>query len=641
MEVILIFRPLSEDEEVMLMSNNTSQIQVFYLPGLSVSLPIPVTKIPEKIVTQASIDLISAINSLGDYSINGSSISEILTIDKIPLWHYQRFRVFFLMKKEWVINQCIKSYLPDNTHLSCYVPYDVTIHDKENQKIRVIRGGKANQVGGSAAVKSNRNYKALFNYTVFFALRVLIGFFRSPNPQQKAHLIIDRSIRQKCRHINTLEPKLDNYNLSPLFDLNPEGLLIISEVETPKFNSSTPFLLHSFYFNGEGRGDRTVYGESILFRGLLSFDILRNRKQIYNTFHHRAAAIKQCLLESMNKGADDATESANDVINTAAYLRLFSIFMSLQKSSGFYILKYLCYQRYFREYSFRSISAIDENSPATKCILDAARSLSIKSIGIQHGNIGNAQPAYMYTEKDMRNHVMADMTIVWGQYWREFLIQQSSYPPDSVRIAGQMRSDLIPAMLSKSQIFRQGFGDTSFIVLFASQPIADANYRFQIAYNIYKCFSRYPQVKLVQKLHPAERHDNGYYRDIAAKAGNDTVDIYYDIDLYEVLAASDVVITAFSTVGSEAVYFRKPLIIFDPLKEDLLKYVQESVAFQATDQESLNYLVDGLLNGSLSADKEKYEQFIRKYAYSIDGESTKRTIGIIQDQFGTEALQKL
>lgn len=632
MEVILIFRQLSEKEEATLISKNASQLQVFCLPGLSVSLSVPMTEIHEDIIKKASIDLISAINSLGDYSFNGASISEILTVDKIPLWHYQRFRVFFLMKKEWVINQCIKSYLPDNTHLICYVPYDVNIHDEENKSITVIRGGKTNQVGGSVAVKSNRNYKALLNYAVFFALRVLIGFIRSHHSRQKAHLIVDRSIRQKSRHITTLEPKLDNYNLSPLFDLNPEGFLIISEVETPKFNSLTPFLLHSYYFNGEGRGDRTVYGESILFRGLLSFVILRNRKQIYNTFQNRTAIVRQFLLKSMNQGADDVPESADDVINTAAYLRLFSIFMSLHKSSGFYILKYLCYQRYFRKYSFRSISAIDENSPATKCILDAARSLSIKSIGIQHGNIGNAQPAYMYTENDMRNHVMADMTIVWGQYWREFLIQQSNYPPDAVRIAGQMRSDLIPAMLSKSQIFRQRFGDSSFIVLFASQPIADANYRFQIAYNIYKCFSRYPQVKLVQKLHPAERHENGYYRDIAAKAGNDTVDIYYDIDLYELLAASDVVITAFSTVGSEAVYFGKPLIIFDPLKEDLLKYVQESVAFQATDQASLNYLVENLLNGSLSVDKEKYEHFIRKYAYSIDGESTQRTIDFIKGQ---------
>ncbi len=630
MEVVLIFRPLSEMEQASVISKDFSQTQVFYLPGVSVSLTVPTTKIPEGFVTQASIDLINAINSLGDRSINGKSISEILTVEKIPLWHYQRFRLFFLLKREWIINQCIKKYLADNINLECFVPFDAKIYDEGLQNLTIIKDGIGDHTRGYVAEKTKRNYKALFNYIIFFSLRVLIGFLRSNNPLKKTHLVIDRSIRQKCRNINTLEPKLDNYNLSPLFDSNPEGLLIISEVETPKFKSSTPFLIHSYHFNGEGRGERTVYGENILFKGLFSFSIHRKRKQIYNAYLHNAAAVKQFLTELKDPDFAETMNNPGDVNNANVNIRLFSIFMSLHKSSGFYILKYLCYQRFFRKYSFKSISAIDENSPATKCILDAARSLSIKSIGIQHGNIGNAQPAYIYTKRDMRNHVMADMTIVWGHYWAEFLTQQSNYPTDSIKIAGQMRSDLIPAMLRKSVTFRQRLGDNQYLVLFASQPIADVNYRFQIAFDTYKCLSRYPQVKLIQKLHPAERHDVGYYRDIALKAGNRTVDIHYDIDLYEVLAAADIVVTAFSTVGSEAVYFGKPLIIYDPLREDLLKYVQESVAFQATDLDSLNYLVEGLLNSSLRVDKEKYEQFIKKYAYSIDGQATARTNKLIQ-----------
>jgi hypothetical protein len=631
MEVILIFRQLSDKEQAELISKDSSLCQVLYLPGLNLTLPLPISKIPDEIVKKSSIDLLNAIHSLGDHSINGDTVSERLSLNGIHLWHHQRFRVFFLLKNEWVINRCINHYLLDNALITCYVPNDVIIHDEEHKFLTVVRSEKADQEKNRDGFKAKRNYKALFNYSVFFVTRVLIGLFRTNHTRKKAHLVLDRSIRQKCRDINTLEPKLDNYNLSPLFDRNPKGFLIISEVETPKFNSSMPFLLHSYYFNGEGRGDWTVYGESILFRGILSFDVWRKRKQIINTFQHQATTIQQFLSELKFPVSVDKDNATTNNTNEEAFSRLFAVFQSLNQSSGFYILKYLCFQRYFKKYSFRSISAIDENSPATKCILDAARSQSIKSVGIQHGNIGNAQPAYLYTEKDRINRVMADMTIVWGNYWSDFLIEQANYPADSIKIAGQMRSDLIPVMLSRSKTFRQRYDDTSFIVLFASQPIADVNYRFQVAYDIYKCLSNYPQVKLIQKLHPGERHDVDYYNDIAKKAGNQKVEIHYDIDLYEVLTVSDLVITAFSTVGSEAVYFGKPLIIFDPLKEDLLKYVQESVAFQATDLESLNHLVSGLLDGSLTADKEKYELFIRKYAYSIDGEATTRTINLIQD----------
>jgi len=464
---------------------------------------------------------------------------------------------------------------------------------------------------GSA--KKGLNFRSLINYAIFFKLRILISILRKVKLNDKKNVIVDRSIRQQCRNIKTFEKKWDNFNLYPLFDLNPTGQLIISEVETPKLKGGAPFNLHYYHFSGEGRSQKTIYGEYIMFRGLLSIRLFKEHKILLSK-----------LDTLCNKYLSDGA------LMDEKEMRILKSFASLRSSSSFYLRKFLCYRHFFIKNKFQNVAAIDENSPATRCILDAGRSAGMKSVGIQHGNIGDSQPAYLYSEKDKERRVMADLTITWGNYWSEFLIKQGNYPPDTVKTAGQMRSDLIPGMLRNAEEYRSGISDNPFLVTFASQPIPDSNYRYKVAYDVFTCFNSIPQAKLIVKLHPAERNSADYYRAIAKDAGYPDPDIRYSIDLYELLAASDLVITCYSTVGSEAVYFGKPLIIYDPFREDLLKYVKEGVAFQATDHESLIMLVEQLINGSLAPDRDKFSDFISKYAFAIDGEATKRTLEFLQ-----------
>lgn len=605
MEVILIFRQLTDQEAEDVNYSADDNSVVYVLPGIVTNLRSSPQLIPDYIVKDASRDLIDQIKKSGDKLTDNGTLSEEFTLAGVPLWHYQRFRVFFLLRNEWVINNCI-DYFAEKGTLVCYVPAGFHLWSKGlDSKVKLYHK--------EAHKKRKLNILSLITYAIFFKLRILISFLRRVKLKDKKHVIVDRSIRQQCRNIKTSEKKWDNFNLYPLFDLDPPGQLIISEVETPKLKGGAPFNLHYYYFSGEGRKQRTIYGEYILFLGLLSLGLYKKHKKLLNTF-------KTLCSKYLSDGK----------LTDEKELRIFKSFASLQSSTSFYLRKYLCYRHFFLKHDFVSVAAIDENSPATRCILDAGRSAGMKSIGIQHGNIGDSQPAYLYSELDREHKVMADLTITWGNYWSDFLIQQGNYPTDAVKTAGQMRSDLIPGMLKNAEDYRSGISDSPFLVTFASQPIPDSNYRYKVAYDVFACFSGIPQAKLIVKLHPAERNSADYYREIAKEAGYSDPDIRYSIDLYELLAASDLVITCYSTVGSEAVYFGKPLIIYDPFREDLLKYVKEGVAFQATDQDSLTMLVEQLINGSLAPDREKFADFISKYAFAIDGEATKRTLEFLQ-----------
>lgn len=608
MEVVLVLRELSATDREEISKLKSGGAVVYVLPGIKFELSDNVYLIPDFVIRKAITDLIQSVKGFGDKVINGEHLSDILSIDRIPLWHYQRFRIFFKLRTEWIINECI-SHFSDQNNVTAFIPDGVIVPVKTTNIIY-------SKPVPAKSSKTRLNYLSLFNYVVFFTIRILISLLRKVKIKDKEDVIIDRSIRQVCRNIKTLEKKTDNFILYPLFDSNPGGQLIISEVETPKLNSANPFQLHKYYFNGEGRKRKTVYGEWILFRGLLSLAVIKEYKSL------KSELVSRCNFLIENK--------ASSTVYSDHERRMLECFIALHKSSTFYIFKHLCYYRFFEKYHFRTITAIDENSPATKCILDAAKKCSIRTIGIQHGNIGDTQPAYLYSQRDGEKKIMSDITITWGEYFTEFLIKKGNYPKDSVKTAGQMRSDIIPLMLNKANDFKRELTKESSVVLFASQPIQDPNYRYMAAYDIFSCFSEIEDTRLIVKLHPGERFDTGYYEKIALQAGYKSPDIRYEVDLYDVIAASDIVITCFSTVGSEAIFFGKPLIIYDPLKEDLLKYVHEGVAYQATNLESLKTVVQNLKGGKLGIDGERYSEFIRKYAYAIDGNATDRTLKIIR-----------
>jgi len=139
------------------------------------------------------------------------------------------------------------------------------------------------------------------------------------------------------------------------------------------------------------------------------------------------------------------------------------------------------------------------------------------------------------------------------------------------------------------------------------------------------------EIDLVVKLHPAEKNDFEYYHTIAKQTGCSNYQIVLDVDLYLLLSKTKILITCFSTVGSEAIYFNKPVISLDHLNEDLLNYHKEGIAFKAINGEELKDCINNILNGNLKVDLNAHQRFIEKYAYKIDGKVADRIIEKIKN----------
>src|SRR5665648_875965 len=302
------------------------------------------------------------------------------------------------------------------------------------------------------------------------------------------------------------------------------------------------------------------------------------------------------------------------------------VFQSLDKSSGFFLFRYFAARNYFKDSGIKAVVAGDENSPLTKSILDAAKFCGIKVIGLQHGTMNDLHPAYLYTANDCKNRVMPDLTLTWGKYWEEFLINKGNYPKESVISVGQIRTDIIPVLLKAEKEKQAKPIDT---IVFASQPQRDPELRCQAAFDVFKEARKLPKAQLIVRLHPRESADSEYYSDIAKVAGCKNYIIDSTSDLYQLIASCNVLITCFSTVGAETIYFYKPLIILDHLSQDIQGYAAEGVAFQATNAGSLTSILSAIFRGTLKVDRAEYDLFIQKYACQIDGKVTERCIEAI------------
>ncbi len=608
MEIIVVNRPLQKAEEISILkqlsskdSNAELYSNVTLSPGLTAYSRghLELTSQEKREINYGTFDKIL---KFGEIGIGGQSLTDLLMIEKVSFWHYHKFRTYFFIRNLTFEIRLIEKLVTDYERIYYYgesallnnYPFDfpgLTLH----------LPGK---------VKSKANFRTIFNYALFFKLRSLAGLFQILRFKNKKHIVIDHAIKQTILNLRTLKPEAGNYNLEYLFEKLDHDFLILDDVEIPKFHKGSDFKIKNWHF--KTKGDR-LFGEIILWKGLLSGKVRKDFKNSVGQLKRKYKSIKSILSDPI------------DLI-IADYIEL------LHPASKLFLFKYFAYKKFFGRHHFQSISTIDENSPRIKSILDAAKTCGIKTVGIQHGTIHDLHPAYMFTEQDSKRNLVADYTLVWGESWRKLLSNKGHYDPKTLVITGQIRTDIIPLLTNQNVNDLIKVPDNSKIILFASQPQQDPELREKSALDVFSAVKDIPDLHLIVKLHPAEFGDFNYYKALAERAGCRNFQLVLQVDLYLLISVADAVVTCFSTVGAETVYFSKPLIILDHLKQDIQGYFREGIAFQATSQSELKDCILQLLCGQLTINEASYQKYIGNYAYKIDGQAAERILKFIKDK---------
>ncbi len=568
--------------------------------GLAKIIDKDVEKLPplgENIKATISKDVMEYILDFGDKFIKGKRIHDILKIKGISFWYYHKFRIYFELRNFLYELEVLKQASD---------LYEELIYFTSNNKFEIFQSELPNVEFRIVKQKAKINWNSVFNYTLFFGLRSIIGLLQLPMCRRQSLCVLDRSKKQFCLNRESLVPERENYSLVYLFDRLDDNAVRIYEEEPPKFNTDSSYKFSWKSFDFRKTKYKKLYGEVLLLKQLISSFRSNDKHEFQKTYND--------AFETIWKGLTDPQD-----LLTASYLKDFS------KVSFFYLQKNNAYHSFFKNSSIKSVATIDENSPSVKAIEDAAKKLGKKVVGIQHGAIHILHPAYRYTKNDPFDNVLPDITLTWGQYWTDFLIKHGNYPQNKVVTVGQIRTDIIPRLLD-SEVVSQSKMSEKFRVMFASQPQRDPLLRYQAAFDVFKAASQLNDVSLELKLHPSEMNDVDYYKQIARDAGCENYEIVYDRDLYQMIAQSSLVITCFSTVGTEVVYFKKPLVVLDPLNLDIQGYIKNKVAFKATNADELKSLISKIQIRELSPDEKAQDDFIHLYAHEIDGNTGARVL---------------
>ncbi|MCO5257123.1 MAG: CDP-glycerol glycerophosphotransferase family protein [Lentimicrobium sp.] len=596
---ILNIRRLAESEE---------NLRIFSTS--SFAYPFPVEIISQDATEKRAINYseMDRLLAFGDAKTGDTSMAEFLSVSGMSLWHYHKFRIYFIMRNQAYEEALIRdlALVYDEIHL--YTSFnDFQLFGNLPENVVIVPGAKTAGHGKSIV--------SLLHYLTYLLLRFFIGMASTLKAGECRHLLIDRSARQPCLDPGTLKLKQDNYNLAYVFAKAGKDFAIIDETEPPKFSQGQQFRIERWMIRNSHPRVHRIPGEFILIRGVLSPAVWKAYKKDEKLIYSRLRS----LIEEAEPGRNNW---------------ILKKMLEFHGASRFYIFKNRAYNMFFRNHEFKTVTSIDENSPSVKSILDAARVNGMKTIGIQHGNIHDLHPAYRFTSADLRRGLLCDVTLVWGSYWKDYLINKSGYPETSLEVVGQPRTDIIPALLNNCDklIKELGYPEVP-LVVFASQLQQDPLLREKAAFDVLNMAASFSDIHLVIKLHPSEASDPEYYHRIARQTGCTNYSITSEHDLYSLIASCNMLITCFSTVGAETVYFRKPLVILDHLDQDIQAYIKQGVAFRALNGAELTKVAEGILSRELSINDKAYESFIQRNAFSIDGRTSERIVDFIRCMF--------
>jgi hypothetical protein len=244
------------------------------------------------------------------------------------------------------------------------------------------------------------------------------------------------------------------------------------------------------------------------------------------------------------------------------------------------------------------IIGTSENNSLGRAFFEAAKSLQIKTFGIQHGSIDPHNIDYRF--RNMSSPNLPDVFFAWGTETRDYLIRKSGYAPENTFAVGRLAADDIgtPTPDATLRSFKANRGKP--LLLFASQAQGMFDeYRAAVA-PILAQFCQENGLCCIVKPHPREV-DDGIYRKAFVEKGVQEDLLEAQGELYAFIAAADFGATCYSTVAWEMLWMDKAIIVFDPFNLDLMQvrgksfifFPDESRPFSTWKQDLPHHLAEG------------------------------------------------
>lgn len=447
-------------------------------------------------------------------------------------------------------------------------------------------------------------------FAVLTALRTLISITQFGKYKRARHIFLNPPVKLvPIIDKQTLQPKLGNPPVEYYLDdlLKQKDAFVLEEFY-PLREIDYSFSKSNLF--GVFRG-KTIFLEPFVIRALLKSKTRSDQKN-----YNRKESELFNLIDTEEK--DPVIKLANKINFDLRGLRKLAI------------LRINAAELFFQP-RMKSFGCIDEHSMRVKSLLEPASKKGITTYALQHGIIHKFHHSYVYLKEDHDYLCIPDKTFTFGTQAADVLLHHGNFPAEKVTISGQLRTDIIP-LLKISELNLEPFGITKDrpLVLYASQPEAASNDNEQrdlVNIDFFRLSKDFPQYQFVLKPHPREVNHQ-YFHNIANQIGATNYHILTE-DLYLLLSQCSILLTHSSSVGAEAIYFGKPLLVMDYSNLDAVDYIKEGVGIAATNYTETKLAFEKMMTGELRCESTACENYRKKYTGNIDGKVSERILKAI------------
>ena len=278
------------------------------------------------------------------------------------------------------------------------------------------------------------------------------------------------------------------------------------------------------------------------------------------------------------------------------------------------------------------VATVPDRKPVARIALALAKQYGVPSLTIQ--------PA-LYSDHPQYGPLYADKVAVIDEHGREVYAKRGGITPERMVITGSPRWDSTftskqTLRTPKGEIRRKlGLHPSEKLVVFATEgvgiPLSNTQRMIQA---VLYAMSPHDNTRLVIKLHPTESLEqyNGMFSDLDWTHHQPI--IMKDIDLYSLLAVSDLLITGFSNVALEAALLDKPVLTINLTGEpDPLPFVRDGIALGAYSEVEIKQQFDRIICDDTSTREQlqaRRHQYMKRNPQLLDGKAVDRIIEMLR-----------
>jgi glycosyltransferase involved in cell wall biosynthesis len=277
-----------------------------------------------------------------------------------------------------------------------------------------------------------------------------------------------------------------------------------------------------------------------------------------------------------------------------------------------------------------------ESSGLGRVALAASRAAGVPSVAIQHGILYPKYYSYRH-EADEAGCPLPDLTALFGEAAKQFLIERGRYPPGTLVLTGSPKFDEIARTIREwdrvSLRRRLGVAPEERLIVVASRFRGIASYQSigSAFAALVRAVEAPGNVRCIVKPHPAESPDA--YLAVLRETGSSRTRLApTDMSLLEMLYAGDALVTVESLSAVEALAVGRPVLLLN-MPSNMRELVDEGVALGVSEGEDPGpalraLLFDAPTQARLASARERY---LSRVACGIDGRATERLLKLLRE----------